>query len=452
MATANAPLVHQTSVDPFEIPHPPAADPRLELVERIVHTPTFHKAIKLQALLRFIVEHTIQEDTEEITEYRIGIEVFDKGPEYSPLLDSSVRVQARQLRLKLHEYFDGIGRSEMMVLEIPKGSYRPIFRSLLDESEPISGLPTVSVVEESPRLVQQELQTRSPLRISSISVAWGVAALCGLAALVMAGRSIWIGEEHVPWPLASVMGHGETSHLILADSAYQIIATANDHSIGLNEYLRTKQRNDTAINPGDPADVRLAQALDGGTFTSFADVVLVNSLSSVAGKYNLELDVKSARDLDPRDLEQGNFILAGSPSSNPWVSLYSSKLTFHEADDPLKPGAKVFLNTHPLPGEPKEFIGSNSDDAVRVDYADLAVVPGLRGQSTVMLVQGLRHEATEAAARLLADPAAGKTLMSALHAAGEKREPQYFEAVLAVRAVAGIPQVTGIAAVRILHK
>ena len=42
--------------------------------------------------------------------------------------DSSVRVHARQLRLKLHEYFDGVGRDETMIVEIPKGAYAPVFR------------------------------------------------------------------------------------------------------------------------------------------------------------------------------------------------------------------------------------------------------------------------------------------------------------------------------------
>ena len=54
---------------------------------------------------------------------------FTRRPGYSPLEDSSVRVHARQLRLKLHEYFDGVGRDESLVIEIPKGAYAPVFRA-----------------------------------------------------------------------------------------------------------------------------------------------------------------------------------------------------------------------------------------------------------------------------------------------------------------------------------
>jgi hypothetical protein len=45
------------------------------------------------------LSNPFQEDQDEITEYRIGIAVFGKGSDYMPLLDSFVRVQARQLRL-----------------------------------------------------------------------------------------------------------------------------------------------------------------------------------------------------------------------------------------------------------------------------------------------------------------------------------------------------------------
>jgi hypothetical protein len=248
------------------------------------------------------------------------------------------------------------------------------------------------------------------------------------------------------------MDRGEVSHLILADSAFQIMATANARSMDLGEYLRTKPRDNTAINPSETADLRLEHALAGGTFTSFADVVMLNSLARVAGRHQLDLDVKSARDLDPRDLENGNFILVGSPSSNPWVNLYTSKLNFREADDPTKPGAKMFQNVHPRGSEPKSFSGSSSEDAVRTDYADLAVIPGLGEHGTVMIVQGLRHDATEAAARMLANPAGSEALAGALRSAGESSHPTYFEALLSVRAVAGIPEVTGVAAIRATHK
>jgi len=59
-----------------------------------------------------------------LTEQHIGNALFHKPSDYSPLEDSSVRVHVRQLRLKLHEYFNEDGRNEPIILEIPKGLVR----------------------------------------------------------------------------------------------------------------------------------------------------------------------------------------------------------------------------------------------------------------------------------------------------------------------------------------
>jgi hypothetical protein len=132
--------------------------------------------------------------------------------------------------------------------------------------------------------------------------------------------------------------------------------------------------------------------------------------------------------------------------------LYESKLNFHEAPDPSHPGSNLFVNARPQNGELKTFEGTSSAGAIRDDYVDLAVVRGLGEHGSVMLIQGLRHEGKEAAARLLSDPNAAALLTAAFKAKGMDPRPQYFEAILTARSIAGIPQVTGVAAVRVLSK
>src|SRR6202035_3286977 len=101
-----------------------------QLVQRILSSPPFQKSGRLRDLLQYITDQTIRGFAHELTEQHIGEAVFHKRPAYSPLEDSSVRVHARQLRLKLHEYFDGVGRDESLILEIPKGAYAPAFRTV----------------------------------------------------------------------------------------------------------------------------------------------------------------------------------------------------------------------------------------------------------------------------------------------------------------------------------
>ena len=105
-------------------------DIRWQLIERITASPPFQKSTRLRDLLRFMAERTIHGQPQDLTEHRIGSAVFGKPQDYSVVEDSSVRVHVRQLRLKLHEYFDGEGRDETCIVEIPKGAYTTVFRTV----------------------------------------------------------------------------------------------------------------------------------------------------------------------------------------------------------------------------------------------------------------------------------------------------------------------------------
>src|SRR6266404_6911069 len=105
-------------------------DERRQLVQRIVSSPHFQKSTRLRELLQYIVEQTLHGNAHDLTEQHIGNALFHKPSDYSPLEDSSVRVHVRQLRLKLHEYFNEDGRNEPTILEIPKGAYAPVFRAV----------------------------------------------------------------------------------------------------------------------------------------------------------------------------------------------------------------------------------------------------------------------------------------------------------------------------------
>jgi serine/threonine-protein kinase len=81
----------------------------------------------MRRFLSFTVEQRLQNRAEELKEYLIGLEVFDKKPDYDPRLDPIVRVEARRLRAKLKEYYEGEGKNDDLVVEFQKGSYVPQF-------------------------------------------------------------------------------------------------------------------------------------------------------------------------------------------------------------------------------------------------------------------------------------------------------------------------------------
>jgi TolB-like protein len=95
-------------------------------LDRIVADDLFSGAARLCRFLRFTVESKISGREDQVKEFVIGREVFDRKDDYDPRLDPIVRVEARRLRAKLAEYYAGPGCTEPLRLDYPRGSYVPI--------------------------------------------------------------------------------------------------------------------------------------------------------------------------------------------------------------------------------------------------------------------------------------------------------------------------------------
>jgi TolB-like protein len=99
-------------------------------VARITASDLFAGAERLCRFLLFTVESKLDGRESHVKEYVLGREVFDRGNDYDTRLDPIVRVEARRLRARLAEYYNGPGRDEPLRLEYPKGSYVPVFSSV----------------------------------------------------------------------------------------------------------------------------------------------------------------------------------------------------------------------------------------------------------------------------------------------------------------------------------
>ena len=96
-----------------------ADDPRWLLVERIVASRHFSKAPLLSRFLLHICGELLNGRQSEISEYQIGVQVFDRPQGYRTIEDNIVRNYARQLRKRLGEYYAEEGAAEPLRLEVP---------------------------------------------------------------------------------------------------------------------------------------------------------------------------------------------------------------------------------------------------------------------------------------------------------------------------------------------
>lgn len=75
--------------------------------------------------LRLAVERTLAGQADQLKEYMIGVEVFDRKASYDPRVDPIVRVEARRLRAKLKAYYEGDGSADPVLIEFASGGYAP---------------------------------------------------------------------------------------------------------------------------------------------------------------------------------------------------------------------------------------------------------------------------------------------------------------------------------------
>ena len=88
----------------------------------------FARAERMSRFLRYTVELVLASRSDEIKEYRVGVDVFDRKPDYDPRVDPIVRVEARRLRDKLSAYYEAHNREDDIEIYFEKGTYAPEFR------------------------------------------------------------------------------------------------------------------------------------------------------------------------------------------------------------------------------------------------------------------------------------------------------------------------------------
>ena len=156
-------------------------------LERLLGTQHFSAASRRGQLLRYLVEHTLKGDADQINEYAIGLEVFQRPESFDPRIESVVRTEFSRLRQRLKDYYAEDGRRDAITIDFPPRSYVAsfTFRDASKLHEPTAFPETA----RAPQLVPPSArQARRAWIIGAITVP------C-IAAGAVAGIMLW--RQHV---------------------------------------------------------------------------------------------------------------------------------------------------------------------------------------------------------------------------------------------------------------
>ena len=95
--------------------------------ERVLSSSGFSRNERLSRFLRFLVERHLEGKGSELKESVIAVDVFGRKAGYDPKLDAIVRTEAVRLRARLEKYYQAEGSHDPLIIDLPKGGYRPVW-------------------------------------------------------------------------------------------------------------------------------------------------------------------------------------------------------------------------------------------------------------------------------------------------------------------------------------
>jgi hypothetical protein len=409
------------------------------------------------------VNRSVSGHCDELKERLIGVELFGRSPSYDTGEDAIVRVTASDVRRRLLQHYGTYGTASEFRIRLPLGSYIPeiardvpVKTDALEQSEieisreaPIDFLaPSLPLMdEEASVLVNREVMPR----LSGgrrFWTQWKV-LLCCLSIAVAGILAVWLTmRTESLW--GTLFGFQLSTKLITSDPNIAEVQSLTGQMVTLSDYAN--QRYVPNPEKAQPQVMNLsteilrrdqAAAVDTGIAVNIAEW----RDQAKAGR----LMIQSARTLRFSDLlKDGNFILLGSPMSNPWALFYSDHLDFRFVFDQSS-GQEIIENLHPRNGESSRYVPTAMGFATGQSFAVASYLRNPDHLGHVLLIAGANAEGTEAVSDLMTDSATISAVMSRCGLPPRAPIPN-FQLLLRLSTMAGSPGHSEVIACHVLSR
>lgn len=395
-----------------------AGDDRWELVQRILQSRHLESCARLRDFLVHVTACALTGIPEEVNEQQIGIRVFQRRPGFNTTEDSIVRSQARLLRMKLSAYFASEGAFETIRVEIPKGSYLPVFSQMTAYRDGSFAIDKVQSWDPGDREPNGE-----PMYGPRLVTCWR-----------SVNNSVEPFRERADLSTSAIQGKGASPLDVfwgpIMSGSRPMVIYSNEPFIGsYEEGLRYARTANESVSGGPVFD----------HFTGVGEVQSVFHLTRLFERRGADFALKRSGLVPWDEAKHTNLILIGSATENPALRVLPSTAHFH-----LAPGADAITNHRPLPGEPKSYCRSNHP--ITRDYAIISLGTGLMPSRNILVLAGLTTLGTEAAVEFTCTP---ETVTGLLREVVKNGVVRPFAAVLEVSIAGGVPLRTQIVAIRV---
>ena len=437
----------------------------------------FKNAYRSGQFLKYIVEQAIAGHGDALKERLIGVELFGRSPSYHTGDDAIVRVTASDVRRRLLQHYGTYGSESDFRITVPQRSYipeitrgpgvpkeapaavAPAGHAFVHVDSHISGhgLDHVpgngsghastedhadpAVVEQLSAQEHATAVTHTEGKVSVRSRVWlAIGLVLTVLNLALAGgiflmhRSAAMLSPRSVFPWSVLFAPSHLTHLITSDPNVEQVQDICGHTISVSDYAnRNYIPETTGLSPETIQSCRLILSAEDA---SSVDPGIVARISALAQQASVAVSVRAARNFEMTDLKtDDNYILLGSPRSNPWSALFNDQLDFHFVYD--KALSQEFIrNFRPRGHELTQYIPTAMGGGTGKSFAIVAFLQNLDQNGQVLLLAGTNAEGTEAASSFVTGVS---RLSAALQSCGVSGSQSHFELLLQVDTMAGSP-------------
>jgi hypothetical protein len=396
-AVSTSSVASRATLEPW-IPESQAdKDAVLAQLDLLLLHPLFVQSKRYPALLRFVVEQALAGNSDQVKERLIGMEVFGRPPGYDANADPVVRVSAGEIRKRLAQYYYDPAHSEELRVELPTGSYVPVFQRIVEPAQPVPVLPPIPALAVPAEPLQVPSVSSRPLPAHPAGHPFLTLLLVFVTLILGIVFGYWFRQyrqSRIPAPIPPDQS--------IVDFWQPLTAGPATVTICLGEPARDSSQ-DT-----DPAQVirhpKLAEPLyfrlrQSGLF-ALADVVTLGRIAPVLERQHKAYRVSAASEASFAQLREGPAVLIGA-FDNLWTMRLTRDLRFgFDSVD----GNALIVDRKSKVKTSWTFAWDIPYEKLARDYAIVARYrDSLTGQPVVM-ASGISEEGTEAAGELISNP------------------------------------------------
>ncbi len=338
----------------------------LQHLSRVLGSPVFRNSKRYPALLKFIVEETLDGRGDALKERVLGAEVFGRPLDYDTGSDHVVRTAAGEVRKRLAQYYLSEGSGDDIRIDVPPGSYVAQFRLIAEplQLDPVQTLVAPVVAEPGPAVSTRKLP----------GVNWPLVGSLTVNALLAAAIALMI----LPWQKgASTL-----------QKFWEPVFSASDPML-ICVGLRDENPRPGSLAVSDPLYHRV----------SMAELLALSRVTSYAGERHARYRVLDPASTNFSDLRNMPTVLIGV-GNNSWTKQLSGQLRYgFQMNDAGHPYA-IRDTQHPE----KDWVrGDQRSDFFR-DYAIVSRLLDPRVEQVVVMLGGVGAHGTEAAGEFVSNP------------------------------------------------